>query len=186
MRRRSKVMIAAGLVIGGAWACTSMSASETHAPVPARFILEAPGGGSGTVWVQLNDALDHPGWVRVAHASGERVYLEERCDVEDCGQPGGVCGMAFPMVLSLSAAGAVEYEWDGRRSVVDAAAQCEILEPAPPGEYRATFCWGSDVSDLGQGDPARGVPGMLQDPVCQVVTFTLPGDTEVRYRIPAP
>jgi len=127
------------------------------------------------VYVALSSGDAAAGWVRVTR-NGERIFLGERCDIEDCGVPPAVCGAAIPMVRGINGAcgpKGVELVWDGTTSVVDSVARFETRRPAPPGDYVARFCY-SRAADLeAGGDPARGVQGRLTDPTCVTRPFTL-------------
>ena len=148
-----------------------------------RFAIEVSNDVSESIWAQLNDAEGQPGWIRVRRGE-TRVWLLENCGVPECENSSGVCGMALPQVRDFtdgSSSGEIEFVWDGEWSVFDDEAMCERREPAPAGDYVATFCFSLNAQiDEGQdGDPARQVAGTLIDPVCVDQAFTLPTDEVV-------
>ncbi len=164
------------------------AASTTDASAsPLRFVLSVSNDVSESIYVQLNEEEGRPSWVRVMKDGGP-VVLQERCEIIDCVNPGGICGAALPRVKDITggtAVGSIELLSEGRMSVVDSVLGCETLEPLPGGLYTATFCWALSAEFQGQGDPTsdEGAPGRVVTPSCTDVAFELPGDSEVSYAI---
>lgn len=162
------------------------TAEDTHA-VPegsVRFAIEVTNDVPETIWVQLNDLSGQIAWVTLLDASGNRVYLEEQCGIEDCDSPTGVCGAAEPRVRDITGGtytGSIEHLWDTTTSVVENG--CESRQPAPNGTYTARFCWSLTATTEGDGDPTVSIAGTLDAEVCQERSFTLPGDTRVVFAI---
>lgn len=167
MRRR---LVLAWLL---AAACAGRGGGAEDGRTSIRFVIEAGEGTTAPVWIALHHSGGGVGWVQVT-LEGARVHLQERCDVEDCGVPPAVCGMAVPMVRNLTAGGErrAEFVWDGLTSVVDSTARCETRRPAPPGTYVARFCYAREAQLQG-GDPARGAQGVMVSPECVERSFTL-------------
>jgi hypothetical protein len=156
-------------------------------PQPAsagiRFAIELDGETAGPIYVQLNGEDGQVGWAR-ASRDGERVYLRERCEIEDCGVDPAVCGAAIPLIRDIAGAGdgrGVEYLWDGSTSAIDATSGCESRRPALPGNYLVRFCYSREAEFEG-GDVARAAQGRLIDPTCVERAFTL-DEQEVVLRI---
>jgi hypothetical protein len=150
-----------------------------------RFAIEVEAGVSGPVYVQLNEEDAQLAWVK-AFRDGERVYFRERCEIEDCSNPGVICGLAPTMVKIIAdrgQAGMIEFVWDGMTSVIDPANGCERREPAPPGVYTARFCYAGEAVLEGDGDPAVAVQGRLVDPICDMMPFELSDGQHVVFRI---
>jgi hypothetical protein len=139
-----------------------------------RFAIQVNPDEAGPIYVLLNGEDGQIGWVKVFRG-GQRIYLRERCEIEDCGAPAAVCGAALPLIRNIAGGRgqrSVEYIWDGMTSVVDSVSGCESRDPAPPGDYSAEFCF-SREADLQGGDPTRGVPGRLVQPTCSRKPFAL-------------
>jgi len=150
-----------------------------------RFAIELGRGVEGPVYVMLNDEDDQPGWVR-SFRDGERMYLRERCEIEDCGVPPVVCGAAIPLVRDIKGTASltsIEFVWDGMTSVLDPASGCETRRPAGAGDYVARFCFSRRAEFYAEGDPTVAIPGGLVDPTCVERRFTL-RDQQVVLRIP--
>jgi hypothetical protein len=133
----------------------------------------------------LNGEDDQPGWVRLFRDS-VRIYLRERCDIEDCGVPPAVCGAAIPLIRDITATAnltGIELVWDGMTSVLDSLSGCETRRPAGAGNYVARFCFSRRAEFEPGGDPTGSVPGTLVEPTCVEKPFTL-GDQQVVLRIP--
>jgi len=124
------------------------------------------------VYVLLNREDAQLGWVTVFR-EGERIFLRERCEIEDCGVPAAVCGAAIPLIRNIAGTGMIEVEWDGMTSVIDSISGCEMREPAAPGEYTARFCFSREARIDGAGDPTSAVPGGLIGATCHEQTFSL-------------
>lgn len=199
--RRARPAAACALVVSALTAglTAALTAAAPRAPAsaasPVRFVFRVAPGVPGPVYVQVADVDNQAGWVRVTRLAGprpgERVFLRERCEVEDCGAPAAVCGAGLPLVRDVAAgARAVEYRWDGATSAVDAATHCETRRPAPPGRYLARFCY-ARRADLAEGGgapaPAAGgdQQGQVAAPTCRDVPFSLPGARRVVFEVPA-
>lgn len=140
-------------------------------PAPITFAIEVA-NAAGPVYVMLGGSDDQPGWVSVTGPAG-RVYLRERCEIEDCGAPPAVCGAALPVIRNIGAGAAVrrvELTWDGMTSELDVDARCERRRPAPPGAYVARFCHAREA-DLEGTAPVQS--GRLVRPTCVDRPFTL-------------
>ncbi len=170
---------------------TSPAVDATSTPdasaSPLRFVLSVSNDVPESIYVQLNEEEGRPSWVRVTK-DGVPVVLEERCEIIDCVNPGGICGAALPRVKDITggtAVGSIELLSDGRMSVVDPVLSCETLESLPDGSYTATFCWALSAEFQGKGDPSSddGAPGRVTTPTCTDVSFDLPEDSEVGYAI---
>lgn len=154
-------------------------------PEVMRFAIEVQNDIPESIYVQLNLEDGQPAWV-VASMGGERVYFDERCDIEDCVDPSGVCGAALPQVRDITGGdytGSIELFWAGETSVLDEVDGCERRELAPPGDYVAQFCFSLQAMIEGPGDPTDAVPGRLIDPVCVDQPFSPFVDDEVVYQI---
>jgi hypothetical protein len=151
-----------------------------------RVALEVANDVPESIFVQVNDALGQPAWVRLAH-EGVEYFLNERCDVPRCDAPGeGVCGAAEPRVRDITGgtnAGVHALQWDGTVSRLSADGACETRGPAPAGAWKATVCWSLSATFSGPGDAAISRPGEVGPTQCNDVPFTLPGDTEVVLRL---
>jgi hypothetical protein len=177
------VMAAALLGVAG---CGGHAEAERE-PVAARqaargirFAIELAEGTPGPLYVLLERTDGQPGWVEVTH-EGRSIPLRERCEVQDCGSPSGVCGMSIPVVSDLAESRRVERVWDTTTSVIDSVAGCERRVPAPAGAYVARFCYSREADRLGGQIP--GMPGdRLVNPICTERQFTLE-DTEVVLRL---
>jgi hypothetical protein len=149
--------------------------SAVESPHPIRFAIEVDAATAGPIYVQLNRSDPVVGWVHASRGA-ERIDLQERCAIPDCGTEPAVCGAAIPLVRDIAADGAargVEFVWDGLMSVVDSAARCETRRPAPPGSYVARFCYAREAETTPGGDASRAVPGRVVRPVCVEQPFTL-------------
>ena len=158
----------------------------TSGSAGVRLALTLGAGVRAPVYVQVTSEDDQPGWVRLTRM-GERIHLRERCEVPDCGRAPAVCGAAIPLVRDIgvnSGPRAIDVQWDGTMSVVDPAAACETREAAPAGDYVATFCYSrrADLADNATG--GRDVQGVLLQPTCRAVSFSLPREGEVVVSIP--
>ena len=148
---------------------------ESGRRIAIRFAVEVVSDVSGPIYVLLNDEDDQPGWIQVFRDS-ERIYLRERCEIEDCGATPVVCGAAIPRIRDIAGGEErvpVEFEWDGMTSVIDPISECETRVPAPLGNYIARFCYSREAEFEGRGDPTRAVPGGVVHPTCVERPFTL-------------
>ncbi len=179
LKARSGLALLSLLLLGST--CRPALAPPTGA---LRFALTIPAGETSATFVQVTTPADQPGWIRVTRASGESVALRPRCEIADCGVPPVVCGAAIPIVRDLALVGEIALEWDRLDSVIDPESGCEARQPAPPGDYVATFCYSRRAATAGGGDPRVGVQGSLVEPVCARVPFSLPGAQTVTYRVP--
>ncbi|UCG87492.1 MAG: hypothetical protein JSW71_02800 [Gemmatimonadota bacterium] len=139
-----------------------------------RFAIELSGDASGPLYVLLNEEDDQPGWVKVFR-DGDRIYLRERCEIEDCGVPAAVCGAAVPLISDVAHGRipkGIEFGWDGLTSVLDSVSGCETRQPVSPGDYIARFCFSRAAEFEAESDPVA-VPGKLIDPTCVERPFTL-------------
>ena len=150
-----------------------------------RFAVEVAADVSDPVYVQLNDEYAQLGWVK-AFRGDERIYFRERCEVEDCSNPGVICGVAPVMVRRIAdggESGMIEFVWDGVTSVVGQVSGCETREAALPGEYTAQLCYSHDAVLEGDGDPAVAVMGQLVGAQCNVLPFELSDGQDVVLRV---
>jgi hypothetical protein len=152
------------------------SAATTLTPdASIRFAIRTAPDAEGPVYIVLNEEDDQVGWVRVVR-DGERLYLKERCEIANCGEPPAVCGMAFRMIRNLAAGAgqrAIRFEWNGETSAIDESTGCESRIPAPGGAYVARFCH-SGQAEFDEGvDPGRDAVGRLVEPTCVERPFTL-------------
>ncbi len=150
-----------------------------------RFSLMISNDVPESIWVQLNGLDGQPAWLTVLGPEG-RIWFDERCEIEDCFDPTGVCGAAEPRLRDITgghATGQIDLYWDGVTSVVDG--DCERRVNAPPGSYQARFCWSlqADVDEDDSRDPTFGVGGTLIEPVCATVDFTYPGPADVVWTV---
>ena len=158
--------------------------TATTGPSAVRFRLTLGADVEPPVYVQVVGQDAQPGWVRVAR-SGERIYLRERCEVPDCGASPAVCGASVPVVRDVVARGAtrtIDVEWDGAMSFVDPASRCERRTPVPAGDYVATFCYSRQV-ELAGGSDGADLQGVLRQPTCRDVPFSLPGSSDVQLSL---
>jgi hypothetical protein len=126
------------------------------------------------VYVQSANDLGLPTWVQVS-LDGNPVELFDRCDIPKCGEPSGVCGAAQHQVINITQgtyAGQVYLSWDGNQRKLDAANNCTIAEPAPPGNYDVKFCYAWAVAQSPMGTD-------VVDPQCAPMTFSHPSDKVV-------
>ena len=166
------------------------AASDTDASTilsPLRFVLSVNNDVPESIYVQLSGEGGGASWVGVSQ-DGVPVILHERCEVLDCVNPGGICGVGEPRVKDITggtATGSITLMSDGRMSVVDSVLECETMEPLPDGSYTATFCWALSAEFEGNGDPTSdgGAAGRVITPSCTDVSFAMPGDGEVSYTI---
>ena len=64
-----------------------------------QFVISADRGTGDSVYVLRRETNGQPGWIEVFNGT-QRVYLLERCEIEDCGQTPAVCGLeAVPGVV---------------------------------------------------------------------------------------
>jgi len=147
-------------------------ATSSGSATPIRFAIEVSSDSMRTVYVLLNREDSQVGWVTVFR-EGERIFLRERCEIEDCGVPAAVCGAAIPLIRNIAVAGFIEVEWTGMTSVLDSITGCEVRQPAAPGEYTARFCFSRDARLEGEGDPTRAVVGRLVGATCTEQAFSL-------------
>ena len=147
-------------------------ATSSGSATPIRFAIEVGSDSMRTVYVLLNREDSQVGWVTVFR-EGERIFLRERCEIEDCGVPAAVCGAAIPLIRNIAGAGIIEVEWTGMTSVLDSITGCEMREPAAPGEYTARFCFSRDARIEGEGDPTHAAPGRLVGATCIEKEFNL-------------
>ena len=115
-------------------------APDPGIPSTIRFSIEPAPEDRVPVYVLVNGEDSQVGFVRVFR-EGERVFLQERCEIEDCGSPGVVCGAAIPMIADLASGfGSIEFLWDVTASTLDPVSGCEMRRPATRGEFTARFC----------------------------------------------
>lgn len=150
-----------------------------------RFAIIVSNDIPESIWVQLNDTNGQIAWVTVTNEDGDRVYLTELCDIEECENPQGVCGISMPMVRDITGGdydGSIEHFWHGDMSVFEGdPIECEMRMTAPAGAYEARFCYSLavELEDEGSGDPTVGVPGTITSPSCHTVDFDWPTDEVV-------
>lgn len=142
--------------------------------VSVRFVIEVGPDGAGPIYVSLAEASGQPGWIGIHHGQ-ERIFLRERCEVEDCGRSPVVCGPALQTVVDVASLSdrSVTLVWDGSTSVVRAPNTCETREPAPPGEYVARFCYSREVQVADRSDLTQPTVGLLLQPICVERAFGL-------------
>lgn len=156
-------------------------------PGSIRLALEVTNDVPESIWVQLNDSEGQVAWVTVKNAAGDAVWFHERCSIEACENPSGVCGLAEIQVRDITGStytGQIELYWSGQTSVFEGSPECERREAAPAGAYTASFCWSLTANlENTTGDPTKGVAGTLANPVCQDVDFEFPKDEDVVFKI---
>jgi hypothetical protein len=148
------------------------------------FAIEVTANTPGPIYVLINDEDSQPGWVQ-AFRGVHRIYLRERCEIEDCANRGVVCGAAMPMVKDIAdpeRTGLIELTWDGTDSAVNAVSRCETRQPAESEDLIARFCYSREADLRETGDLNLGIPGLLIRPICVERPFTL-GDREVVFRL---
>jgi hypothetical protein len=181
---RSLVSRCRGLGIGiclAVSACQGSGGSHHPAPRPTRFTIEVSDTVSQPVYVLLKRSDNQSGWVTVAR-QGVRLFLEERCDIPDCGALSAVCGATPAQIIALGRREVMTYEWDGMISTIDSTAGCEKRVPAAPGVLTARFCFSLKATNEDGSLPrARAFPGRLVAPTCSDQSFVL-NDAEVRFR----
>ncbi len=164
----------AALLLAGGCAARAVPAGSSLREGSIDFGIVAGFGSAGPFWVAVNGSAGETGWLH-ATLDGAPVYLQERCDIPDCNTRPVVCGAAIPYVRDLTASSGrrIDFLWDGMISTVDPVSACELRRPAPPGNYRARFCWSREAVLDTDGDPARGAAGHLVNAVCVERAFTL-------------
>lgn len=188
------VLALAACTSGGAGnGASSASASGTpsaSSAAPAefgtvRFAIVARPTHREDVWVQVSDEGSQPAWITLMRGT-ERVWINERCELPDCGQEPAVCGAGIPMVRNVGGAAAeraIELTWDGRTSV-RASAGCEMRErvQASAGALTARICWSARVERQGGGGPLMG-PGRVTGATCTDRQVTS-RDTAIVVQVP--
>ena len=182
MRRLSAVLAATAVLslactagtrdpAAGAESAATPSASVTTPSEygPVRFAITVGAQHREPVWVQVNDEGSQPAWVSVWRGS-ERIWLQERCELADCGQSPAVCGAGIPMVRNLGGDATdrtISLTWDGKTSV-RAPAGCEIRErvQASGGALRARICHSVSATREGGGGAFMG-PGRTANATCE-------------------
>lgn len=140
------------------------------------------GDGESIYAQESTSSREGPGWLSLRTAGGEALDISGRCDLCACPDSGGlcvgcpVCGPAPDVVAALSGAGGViEHRWDG---LVHTTGTCDAGELAicsapptlaPPGDYKATFCWSAMATGVGM-DQTIGMSS------CEDVPFHLPDE----------
>ncbi len=126
--------------------------------------------------VQSADAQGLPGWVSIRLKDGPAVTAFTPCQGATCGGPTGCETWPKNQVFNFTQTtyhGEVFATWDGRTRLVDSSSGCYALNPAPAGDYVASFC-------LGYTSQASGGGEVVASPDCLDVPFTLPTDQVVR------
>lgn len=188
-RRCCSTVLISGLSLLSA--CTGpigSTSDSSRAGSGVRFALEVREGAHPPVFVYVNTESQPVGWLGVLQ-NGVRIALEPRCDIQDCGRPGAVCGAAVPLVRRIAdrnAAGRIEYAWDGTTSTIEEVGACERRVMAPEGQYSARFCYSheADIEGGGGGAPEGAVMGQLPELTCVERAFRLGRDAEVVLILP--
>ena len=110
-----------------------------------------------------------PTWVQVLQG-GQPVAFMDDCFAPPCVEGHGMCGAAICVVENItqgSYSGSIFMTWDGWTRSAEGGPTCQV---APPGEYVARFCLGYRAQD-----------GVVQDPFCHDVPFTLPAREVIWY-----
>ncbi len=144
----------------------SATADRIQEPAQFQFAISVDRGSRAPVYVLRETTTGQPGWIEVFH-NGQRVYLVERCELEDCGQNRAVCGLTVPVIEDLTSSassGTITLEWDRVTSEVDATLQCEVRTRVSADNLLARFCYALEA-ELEGGRDAPG-PGSLVDPIC--------------------
>ena len=146
----------------------------TTTPNPVSFVLNYLSDVPEYIFIQQFGDHGAPAWVQISK-DGAPVIAFDRCDTVTCDLPGAICASVAHQVIDImhnSAKGSAALTWDGRLRTLDAAKGCMAATPAPPGNYTATFCFGSQVKgEAGFGD--------VLTPECHDVPFTLSQKTVV-------
>ena len=122
-----------------------------------------------------------PGWIEVSNGS-QRVYLLERCEIEDCGQNQAVCGQTVPVIDNLTSpmsSGAITLEWDRSTSELDATLGCEIRTRVKADNLLARFCYALTAELEGERDAQGSGLGRLIDPICVEREFSFSEESMV-------
>jgi hypothetical protein len=174
---------------GGASASASGTPSATTA-MPAefgtvRFAIVAEPSRRSDVWVQVSDEGNQPAWITLMRGT-DRIWINERCELADCGQEPAVCGAGIAMVRNIggdASERAIELTWDGMTSVRTSAG-CETRErvQADPGALTARICWAARADRQGGGGPLMG-PGRVSSATCTERQVTS-RDTAIVVRVP--
>lgn len=174
---------------GGASAAASNTpGASTTAPAEygaVRFAIVADASHRGDAWVQVSDEGSQPAWITLMRGT-ERVWINERCELPDCGQEPAVCGAGIAMVRNIGGGAVertIELTWDGKTSVRTSAG-CEVRErvQASAGALTARICWSTRAERQGGGGPMMG-PGRVVNATCAERQVTS-RDTAIVVRVP--
>ena len=133
-----------------------------------QFVISADRGTGDSVYVLRRAMNGQPGWIEVFNGS-QRVYLLERCEIEDCGQNPAVCGQTVPVIDNLTSpmsSGAITLEWDRSTSELDATLGCEVRTRVQADNLLARFCYALTAELEGERGAQGSGPGRLINPIC--------------------
>ena len=125
-------------------------------------------------YVQTSNDYALPSWVTIAK-NGVPILMFDQCDIPVCGVDSGVCGIALHTTYNFTGgdySGRIFMTWDGKERVYDETLNCRNRVPVAAGDYTATFCYGSQVSESTQGSD-------VVNPICHEIGFTYPTDKVV-------
>ena len=138
-----------------------------------QFVISADRGTGDSVYVLRRATTGQPGWIEVVNGS-QRVYLLERCEIEDCGRT-GVCGLTVPVIENLTSpqsSRAITFEWDRSTSELDATLGCEVRTRVQADNLLARFCYALTAELEGERDAQGSGRGRLIDPICVEKEFS--------------
>jgi hypothetical protein len=159
----------AALAVITFFGCVGLSRSINEATEldEFQFAISADRGTGDSVYVLRRAMNGQPGWIEVFNGS-QRVYLLERCEIEDCRRT-AVCGLTVPVIENLTSSqssGAITFEWDRSTSELDATLGCEIRTRVEADNLLARFCYALTAVFEGERDAQGSGSGSLIDPIC--------------------
>ncbi len=159
----------------------SRSINGATEPDEFQFVISVDRGTGDSVYVLRRASNGQPGWIELFNGS-QRVYLLERCEIEDCGQNPAVCGQTVPVIDNLTSpmsSGAITLEWDRSTSELDATLGCEIRTRVKADNLLARFCYALTAELEGERDAQGSGPGRLIDPICVEREFSFSEESMV-------
>lgn len=148
---------------GEQFSSLSINNRETMSPAPVVFGISFISDVPENFYVQTQSASGYPSWVSIRHANGDPVmWFYDLCDA----------GVFELKVSNLTAGanygGSIYLTWYGE--VYYDVSECEptrIPVDAAPGDYIATFCYGTQVQTDESGT-------YIVSPTCEEKQFTYP------------